>query len=236
MLPRAGSESGRAVKLDKLAKQLRRDVAANPKKAIALGVMALVALYFWAPLVWRWVSPEGGKKSKALAALILTDDPEEPSHAAKRRAAGKFRWEKVRPLIAQDARMSPARFDLQWTDPFAATFWPAGDASATNPAAQAKPEAAVLDFNPHEAGVVLSSVMIGNKRRTATINGRSYQVGESIKLAKEGTLGAVEYRLTRITVRGVELEHRGKKHILLLAPAELAEGDFIGHASPRQDD
>jgi len=224
------------VKLDKLAKQLRRDIAANPKKAIVLGLMGLVALYFWAPLVWRWISPEGGKKSKAATALILTDDPEEPSQAAQRRAAGKFRWEKVRQLIAGDVRMGPAKFELQWTDPFAATTKPPSDAAINSPAADVKSQAAALDLDPHEAGVVLSSVMIAGNRRTATINGRNYRVGETIKLAKEGTLGAVDYRLTRITGRGVELEHRGKKYILLLAPAELAEGDFIGQVNSRQDD
>ena len=71
---------------------------------------------------------------------------------------------------------------------------------------------------------------------SATLNGRSYEVGETIKLGKEGTLGAVEYRLTRITGRGVELEYRGQKHILLLAPTEMAEGDFIRPVGTRQPD
>ena len=49
------------MKLDKLARQLRRDVAASPKKAVALGLMVLVALYFWAPMVWKWIAPDQGK-------------------------------------------------------------------------------------------------------------------------------------------------------------------------------
>ena len=93
------------MKLDKLAKRLGRDLAANPKKAAALGVMALVALYFRAPLVWGWFSQGERKGAGAGAAeLILKDDPEEPAAQTKRRAS-KFRWEKVRQAIAQDGRM-----------------------------------------------------------------------------------------------------------------------------------
>ena len=69
------------VKLDKLTKQLRRDIAANPKKAAALGLMVLVALYFWGPLVWSWFAPAAARESSKASnvALILTDDPAEPA-------------------------------------------------------------------------------------------------------------------------------------------------------------
>ncbi len=217
------------MKLDKLAKQLRRDLAANPKKAAALGLMALVALYFWAPLVWRWISPQGGKKSAQPLALILTDDPEQPSQSAKRRA-NLFRWEKVRQLIAQDARMASAAYERAWTDPFAPQAPP--PASAATPAGiGAAPTPASLDLDPQQAGIALSGVLVGGKRRIATINGETYGEGSTIKIAKDGLFTAVEFRLTRITSQGVELERNGKTYSLLLIRPELAHGDQIKRAA-----
>ena len=76
--------SGKLVKLHKLAKQARRDLLANPKKAAILGLMLLVALYFWGPLLWKWFAPAGGKKgSKDQAGLILEDDPAQAADKAK---------------------------------------------------------------------------------------------------------------------------------------------------------
>ncbi|MBW8884592.1 MAG: hypothetical protein JF612_07410, partial [Planctomycetia bacterium] len=102
--PRAARQLVKAVNLEKLAKQLRRDTAANPKKAAALGLMILVALYFWGPLAWKWFSASGSKRSAktSLASLILTDDPVEPSQQTKARGGAKFKWEKARQLIKQD--------------------------------------------------------------------------------------------------------------------------------------
>jgi len=216
------------VKLDKLAKQLRRDLAANPKKAAALGLMALVALYFWAPLAWRWISPQGGKKSAQPLALILTDDPEQPSQSAKRRGS-QFRWEKVRQLIAQDARMAAAALERSWTDPFAPQAPPATTAAPAG--IGASPTAAVSEFTPDQAGFVLSGVLVGGKRRMATINGETYGEGSTIKIAKEGLFAAVEFRLARITHKGIELERNGKTYALLLAEPELAHGDQIKRAA-----
>ena len=41
--------------LERFAKRLRREVIANPKKAAILGIMLLVAIYFWTPLVMGWM-------------------------------------------------------------------------------------------------------------------------------------------------------------------------------------
>lgn len=222
------------MKLDKLAKQLRRDLAANPKKAAALGLMALVALYFWAPLVWHWVSPEGGKKSAQASALILTDDPEEPAVAAKRRAV-KFRWEKVRDLAAKDSLMASAAFDGKWTDPFPGHA-PSETKTTTTPAAGAQRAVAAADFDPTQAGLVLSGVMIVGKRRTATINGDTYQEGSVIKLGSEAELEAVELRVVKIASQGVVLQRGGKTYSLRFAKPSLARGDAIERTGTKRQD
>ncbi|MBI3839452.1 MAG: hypothetical protein HY288_16150, partial [Planctomycetia bacterium] len=40
-----------------LAKKLQREIKANPAKAGGLGVLLLVAGYFWAPLVKGFIAP-----------------------------------------------------------------------------------------------------------------------------------------------------------------------------------
>jgi len=51
------------VNLGKLTRQIKREALGSPKKAGALGLLCLVALYFWAPLVWGWVAPEDEPKA-----------------------------------------------------------------------------------------------------------------------------------------------------------------------------
>ena len=83
------------MKLDKLLKQAKRDLVASPKKAAVLGLMLLVAAYFWGPLLWKWMAPSGTASAKGdQTALILTDDPVLPDAAkAKGGKAKAFRWD-----------------------------------------------------------------------------------------------------------------------------------------------
>ena len=113
--------AGKLVKLDKLAKQARRDLLANPKKAALLGLMLLVAAYFWGPLLWKWLVPASGSKGGkgGQTALIMEDDPAEAAPQAKPGALRPFRWEKVRQQIRSDRFMVPASFEKHWPDPFA---------------------------------------------------------------------------------------------------------------------
>jgi hypothetical protein len=96
---------------------------------------------------------------------------------------------------------------------------------------------ASADVDPQQAGLTLSSVMIGSIRRTATINGETYLEGSQILVSGDaGQADAIEFRLVRITGRGVELERRGKRFVLLCSRPELAKGDEIGSAKPPPND
>src|SRR5205085_2941511 len=122
--------------LNNLTSQLRRDLAANPKKAAALALMVAVALYFWGPLAWKFVKASGAKQNdKAkMASLILTDDPVEPSQQTKGGSRVRFKWERVRQLIQQDPHMLSATFEASWVDPFGK---PAVTAAEGEPVAEA---------------------------------------------------------------------------------------------------
>ena len=216
------------MKLDKLAKQLRRDATANPKKAALLGLMALVAMYFWAPLAWRWFAPVGGKKSSKAGkvALILTDDPVETKDKAKGRVVSNFRWEKVRQLIEHDSRMTSASFEASWLDPFARA--PAQVETPVESQLIAAAPPVVPDVKPSDAGLALTSVMISPRRKTATINGEVYHEHEVVSASlKDDPMSGLEFRLVRISSKWVELEREGKLFLLELSRPALAQGDEI---------
>jgi hypothetical protein len=218
---------GETVNLDKLGKQLRRDMAANPKKAAMLALMMLVALYFWGPLAWRWLSAQGSKRSSKvnLASLILTDDPAEPSHQNKARGGAKFKWERARELIRQDARMRSASFDVSWHDPFGK---PAGGAAIDTSAATTKAAAEAMALQAENAGLVLESVIVGPRTRVATINGESCREGDRISVPnKQDPETRLEFRVVRIYRHAVELEVGEQRVMLALVPPTLAQGDEL---------
>jgi hypothetical protein len=224
------------VNLEKLAKQLRRDTAANPKKAAALGLMVLVALYFWGPLVAKWVAASGNKRTSKVntAALILTDDPAEPTQSSRGRAGGKFRWEKVRQLIRQDPQMISAAFDVGWIDPFGAPT-----AGQSQQFAEALPpsgadDAASAEVDPSELGIVLGGVLIGPRSRVATINGEACHEGEVLAITDKYDKAVTHrVRVVRIRKSGVVLEVGGRTITVALAPTKLAHGDEIERRKPK---
>jgi len=211
-------------------------MAANPKKALALGLMVLVALYFWGPLLAKWASA-GGKRSTKMntAALILTDDPAEPTQQSRARGKARFHWERVRQLILQDACMTPAKFDPSWIDPFATgSLTITGEAPPTAVAASSEPAAiAQAPLTSEQLSLVLGGVFIGPKSRVATINGEAYREGDTLTVAgKEDPSLAQKIRIVQIRRQGVVVDVGGRLLTLELTTPSLAQGDEIQRQKP----
>lgn len=224
------------MKLEKLAKQARRDLLAHPKKAAALGLMLLVALYFWAPLAWKWMAPGSGKAkaSTEQTALILEDDPILPTAKAKTGKAAPFRWERVRQLIQADRHMVPAAFDPAWSNPFAAPPPAAPEQTNAEGTNGLGTEQAVATAAGN-TGLKLAGVAIGPRRRTATINGDTYREGDVISLtANDATAQTTGFRLIKVERHGVQLESKGKTFWLEFDQPKLAQGDEIQRSGGSQ--
>lgn len=221
--------------LDKLAKQLRRDLAANPKKAAALGLMVLVALYFWGPLLAGWFSSSSKRSTKMdTAALILTDDPLEPTQQARARTSAKFRWERVRQLLQQDPAMVSATFNPTWVDPFTkSAAMIALEQPVEAPSVSADPPLGGAGAESAALSLVLNGVFVGAKTRVATINGEAYREGESLTVSgKQETPSSLSVRVVQIHRQGVVLEAGGKLLRLDLSTPSLAQGDEIQKRRP----
>ena len=209
------------MKLDKLARQLRRDISANPKKAAALGLMVLVAIYFWAPIVGGWTGKIGPDRKVAAEGLILEDEPVDPV-AQARRARQVFPWEKVRKLVQSDPRMTPATFQTSWQNPFRKPD------QASEQTTEPLPQANANDIDPALAGLALTGVAIGPRVRAATISGKTYKEGEIVSpLTAGGQPSTVEFKLSRVDYFEIELQRNGKTYKLELKRPQLAPGDEI---------
>ena len=212
---------------------MRRDMAANPKKAIALALMVVVALYFWAPMLWGYVSPKKGKKSgNAAVNLILEDDPIEEGTQGGAKPKSSYPWDKVRKLAAADPRMKPASFRRSWTNPFRKEA-PAPIAGTDDPAKAAAAELA-QDIDPVKAGLKLTSIVMGEKTRSATISGKTYREGQMVPkrgktpAEKSDTAAAAagpQFELIKISRSRVELARNGKTYTLDMQRPELAQGE-----------
>jgi hypothetical protein len=220
------------VKLDKLVKQLRRDLLGNPKKAAALALMLLVALYFWAPLVTKWFVPaKASAVATTVAGLILEDDPDDGKRPGPRGQI--FRWDKIRELISKDERMTSAVLDNTLVDPFRVAEPPPETAAilqpgATEPMPMPVPAPEQPAIDPATAGLTLASVVVGPRRSSAMINGRAYREGQLIRVTtSQHGAAAIEFQLVLIDRLGAELESGGKRWRLSLPRAGLAQGDEI---------
>jgi hypothetical protein len=223
------------VNLDKLTKKLSRDLTANPKKAGLLGLMVLVALYFWAPLLKGAVLGKGGASTSQTAQVILTDDPLEAG-AAPRKPKETLKWEKLRQLVETDSKMASVAYNAQWRDPFTPSSAP--NSTVPEPASvvvetldsvMVEPEPAV-DADPTELGLSVASVMIGPRTRAVTIAGDVYRESETIVATTRDGQG-VEYRIVAIHATEVHFERNGKTYRVELSRPNLAKGDRIGRIS-----
>ena len=183
-----------------------------------LGLVALVAIWFWVPLLLGWASdedplaaaatvPADGSAaevtSPAVKALESTDsEPEEVEHP----------WEDVAKWLDADPRARPAERPQHRPEPFC----PVGP--APEEIVQQKPDAAELaerEKTPEELGLELSSTIIGLRRRVAVISGKAYRQGQSIRLVKDGS--QITFKLVEVHDRQIALEREGRRFDLLLS-------------------
>ena len=199
-----------------LGKRFRRELAASPKKAAVLGLLALVAMYYWAPLVWGWVGKGKDKSDGQLAAVAApTPSAAEPAPAATPKSAAtktgipSLPWQQVIKLMEGDARTLAAELGRLRRDPFAL---PKPDVAKVQAEAAAAAEAAGKNqlpaVTPQGLGLSLSSTIVGSGRRVARIGGRSYEQGQTIQVRKDGQI--VAFTLAEVHARRVVLVRDNK--------------------------
>lgn len=207
--------------LNKLARQLRREAMANPKKAAILAVLVLVAGYFWGPLVWGWVAPEqaAGQPPKAKAEataepaiLANTASAQSQELPGKPQKASPHPWNQLDEWMREDPMTTPAEDIAGWRDPFAS-----GRAVAERDRNE-EAQVAVAPVTPESLGMELSGTLIGPHRRVALIGGKAYRVGQSVTVDRAGR--PIHLQLAEVHPRRIVLEWEGNRLDLAMPEQE----------------
>jgi len=237
------------VNLGKIKKRLKKEAAGHPVKAGVLGVLCLVAVWFWLPLVWKWTA---GSKTPATADTAKeSESPQVPGFSvmvAPVAAANKeptvpdvswkqlIQWMENDPrnksaeldcedqgpvatLLAEWLRRSPS--DVEGRDPFfrRRQLQPAGTEAAGN--RKVSEAQGAPEISPDDAGAILTGIIAGPARGAAMISGRTYFEGEQVLLHKDG--GSYMFQLDEVRPAGVVLIRNGIRYELNIpGPAEVS--------------
>ena len=223
-------------------RKLRREIARSPKKAALLALLAAVGLWFWAPLVANWFSgspPESkdmpmskaaatnplpaGTGMAPAAPVLPTSSAGATPQTAKPKAA-QHPWRQVVRWMEQDPRTTSTTELAQWRNPFgpSAAELAAAKKEKERLAREQKSKAAQSsELGPADAGLVLTSTIVGGKQGSALISGETYRQGSMVPAAH----GSTEFELLEIQPRKVILQREGKKFTL-----EIKEIELLSHA------
>lgn len=219
----------------KLSKQLQRELKANPQKAGALGLLCLVAAYFWGPLIFKSDPKKPVPAAAApVAATTPTTTPETmttPSsnqHLDWRTLSNKLKTDpSMRSVTGKsDAEIARSPFDapvkeVKETTPDDDLFDLLAEAEADGlfdeqPVITKQMTSAVLNTYP----LRLTSTLVGSRARTAIINGKAYSSGATL-----GKLNDVEMVLENVRARSVVIAWNGmRRELRIPKPGETPPG------------
>ena len=200
--------------LQQLVKRLRRELTANPKKAIILGLVLLVGVYFWVPLLASWM---GGGSAPAAAKAPDPNADLVPSFtamltgqtAAKPKDSQKqYPWSTVAEWLDRDGRTTAADPKGLERNPFCAVV----EKKEVKKVVATK--VIKTRLTPKQLSMTLEGTMIGRQRKMAIIDGKSYQEGDVIKVRNRQ--GSVEFELHEVQARSAILMRDGEPFVLRL--------------------
>lgn len=216
--------------LEKLSKQLKRELKANPQKAGMLGVLVLVAGWFWGPLVFK--SEE--KKKPAIAASTTAPTTAGSTTAGTTAIAAaptsasqdRMEWRTLSSRLQAEPAMrsvpgKTAKEEARnpFDAPVITEVEPEEDdlyalLEAANEVGLFDEEKPVISKEMTSAALNayplrLSSTLVGPRARTAIINGKAYRQGKSI-----GKINEVELVLEYVDPRSATIAWNGAKREL----------------------
>ncbi|HEX4131330.1 MAG TPA: hypothetical protein VHZ24_14920 [Pirellulales bacterium] len=197
--------------LRRLGKQLGRELKANRQKAAALGVLALVAGWFWYPLLFKKSSAGEAQAAAANPAAATAPTPAAGSTIAPTSGSDPaVPWHDVARWIDQDPHMQPANIgDELAHNPFESHV--ASNAQRAAADAELAKVAAQANLSPADLGLTLTSTIVGRHRRAALISGEVYELGEDVPAA-----GGLRFHVKRIERSKVTLSRDGRDYALNL--------------------
>jgi hypothetical protein len=224
-----------------LARKLTKELTRNPKKTAVLGLLALVAIWFWAPLAWKWMAPASDPavvagESAATSAPVVT-----PASVPATRPEPILSWKHLADLVAKEELMASASPQQALKDPFSR---PVVEKKVVAPAEESstseQPTAPPALPSPEQLGLTLTSTITGGSIRLATINGKLCELGAVLVVP----VGNAEYEVTivdiaphAVTMKGASeaftIQHKPPPGSVQLSRAEVGEASVPGTRGQR---
>jgi hypothetical protein len=215
------------VSIQTLKKQFQKELKTNPKKAGILGLLALVAIYFWAPLAMKMVS--GGKKSSKSSKVVQAEsDPAESFKSSNPESTNQpeaslqpvatppaFGWDQIMDWIRQDPLTVSCPEIKNQHDPFKSVEKIIEIPTPESPLAARTTDQApnvVRDLSPEALGMQLTSTIVGEQRSVAMIDNRAYALGQRV-IAYDGAT-PLPFQLVAIRPELVILERDKQQYAL----------------------
>jgi hypothetical protein len=204
--------------LNQLKRQLLNELKANGKKSAALGLLAMVGIYMWIPMLM-------GKEKKtrelvefdATAAVLAVAAQSIPPVAADDPLND---WGQVQQWISHDPRMQPADVSLK-VEPFELPYQESVEVEPE------ESEAVETETTPLAAGLHLTSTIVGSQRRVALINGKAYVEGKPVK-----AISGEVFHLVLVGDRHIILQRNGQRYELRIGQG----GDPSMETSPEMSE
>ena len=227
--------------LQRIVSSIQRECTANPKKGLVLALLLVVGVYFWGPILKRWLAGAARPSAVAEEVVVAQDDPQ-PEAAPVTPAVKLPSWDKIDMALAKNAFARPLAANQATTlkNPFlklafAADAKVAGEETEQPETPMLVPEVEHID--PAQVNLLVKSVSIGPKRRYATFRGQVYALGDKIPVVPEDApsptseieLAKVRepFELVHIETWGVVLTRAGKEYQQFLAQPRLKKFDRI---------
>jgi hypothetical protein len=225
----------------KMVKQLKREALANKGKASVLGLVVLIALYFWLPLVADCFksAPDGEAVAQPVAAAAA---PAAPTGSSASPEAEQVEWP-AHPwldLIAwmdSDPMMKSTGVPAGVGNPFRWSAPPEGfavnDGEEEEELEEDEPKPEVT---PQTLGMVLTSTLIGPKVSVVKISGKTYVFDRgtangdgrpSTRLVFKNERGEFEFEVLSVRSGVVILGRADKQYELRIQPPTLLGDESI---------
>lgn len=216
----------KTVNIQKHTNQLTREIKRNPAKAAVLGGLLLVAIWFWYPLVQKWM----GSGTRSVASqpedhdLVIPQTTPLPtveaSVATSQAPIGKTDWRSIAQQISSDPWMKKGTLRHADFDPFFPEPEPKTILTSTNVETDSTPN---LDVPPETAGLAVTSVIVGGRVPIARINNQNYRVGDTIR----ATDANIQYTLVQVHTWGVSLKGSQRVHELPIDETPLTNNQRL---------
>ncbi len=181
-----------------------------------MGLVFVIALYFWAPLLAGWIKKDDRSEkpvpaipaTSGVVAMPSTSKEGDEAKSAQKKAA-VHTWEEWDQWIQEDPRTKAAKELLARRDP----FHPIRSAVAEKQVKKAA-EPVRVTITPASLGMQLSSTVVGPSPRLVVINGKVYKEGETFTVSKAGRRAA--FTLAEVHPRQVVLLSQNERFELKL--------------------